>query len=1038
MASNKYDLKAILRGDSRREALLLLKKMGAQQAAQTFIDLYMSPTELSDLENRLGRIVTANDSETLVSDRTFPPYNMDILRTGLGVRAGGFRSINERINRMQAAYRTLTGEIRTKITEWDISLYLQEAWIDDESMFDLSLLYRIYDDNPSGFTDSRALAYGNLNAACSFDRYEIYNPSADPELRYWVPPTKDLLSYQTAPTGHWVPRTSGWWIFARTVNSWVWDVPPPEPVNAWQQNEINLATAAGWTSWYPEFWQLFFNSSNPASIDEAEFANIVAQRIRKLRSRKRMKNVRATKPKTSTVSLVNSDPESNALGINLKSPLLYGHPYGRYSDPRSMQGYLENKVPTTPKVAFTSGTHVINGAYHYGNPTFGLSALLNGWESTYPVVTYEQEQREVYHPGTARRRGRRREEDDGESAAYTSVETVTVPRTTQESTSGLYPSISGVLKAPSSLQRTVSKKVYGFNGQTRHIKGREVDDKGEDVPIRTWGWQETAETIRPDTMLQIDAIDGISEEDFDEILGGPNIAKPVIIVSADKKVVVCAPIQKVKSMVTSSKRYKFLWWSWIVPVTTTKWVYQLDMTQALAFHIDNGATALTAASPATPIQYFSSHPTAFQGMYFNIPKRTLGDEADIITDGWTSVGIDAATGAAIAKAFLTFLWTSDGRRYIRTPLHRALDSLANVLTPLNSALIDLTKAVENASSGVITSIIDQFDEQTRAKPAIQRANTIFADSNRALLLRQLTTSCTISASLANAVSSMRTTRGVYSKAAATAFLSTFATVVETSTSPVILEASRAYLDVLYEQRLLILKKRLNREDGTLMRVAQTEIALAQMEDAVTGAPDPLAALFDARLDVRHKVTNISLMDRATLTTLPTEKIRIVYVKVQYDDKGEVIRPPAGMYKLYSRETMEMPGITPPSWYITFKKGVAPKIIKNVVTTIDGMKLQKIMTNTNLTQLEKVCYARELEDWWEIKIPERKWPEVANYQMDLKLVLAKSDDFIDNYIATTGIIADNPVADSTERIEIGATWMASPDAQASVKRLNGTT
>ena len=346
--------------------------------------------------------------------------------------------------------------------------------------------------------------------------------------------------------------------------------------------------------------------------------------------------------------------------------------------------------------------------------------------------------------------------------------------------------------------------------------------------------------------------------------------------------------------------------------------------------------------------------------------------------------------------------------------------------------------VSAASNDVMTSIVDQFDDQTKAKPEIQNALAVFTDKNRKVLLAYLATSKTALQKLTTAVQSMRTTRGTYRKMDVSNFLLSYSSLVGIAGNSKILEAMRAYMDILYEQRLLILKKRINREDGTLMRVAQAEIALAQMEDSITGAPDPLAVLFDARLAVRHKVTNISMMDRATAKTLPTEKIRIVYVKVEYDKKGEIIRPPAGTYKLYSRETLEMPGATPPAWYISFKKGVAPKIIKNVVTTIDGTKLQKIMMNPNLTQLEKVCYSRELEDWWEIKIPERKWPESRNYQMDLKLVLAKSDEFIDNYIATTGIVANNPVADSTERIEIGSTWMASPDVKASIDRLNSIT
>lgn len=247
-----YNLTSLLRNNDKRKAMDWLKTTGAKQAAQMFIDLYMTSSDMSDLENRLGKVIT-DTTETTVTDLSFPPYNLPVTRAGLGVRAGGFKQLNDRIIQLQNINRILTGEIRTKITEWDISLYLQEEWIDDMTLFDLSLLYRIYDDNALNVSDSRSLTCGIINTAMSYERFENYNPSADPDLKFWVPPTDDLSASSTPP----IPRTLAGW-FSRLTSL----LTTTKPIlSKWQKEEVQRAIDAGWTSWYPEYWRLLDRKS---------------------------------------------------------------------------------------------------------------------------------------------------------------------------------------------------------------------------------------------------------------------------------------------------------------------------------------------------------------------------------------------------------------------------------------------------------------------------------------------------------------------------------------------------------------------------------------------------------------------------------------------------------------------------------------------------------------------------------------------------------------------------------------------------------
>ena len=259
-------------------------------------------------------------------------------------------------------------------------------------------------------------------------------------------------------------------------------------------------------------------------------------------------------------------------------------------------------------------------------------------------------------------------------------------------------------------------------------------------------------------------------------------------------------------------------------------------------------------------------------------------------------------------------------------------------------------------------------------------------------------------------------------------------------SPTLVQALRDYLNILYEQRMVLLSSRINKTNGTLITPARLELILGLMQDELAAIPNPAAPLILANLPVVHDVTNVTLLQAATTTAteLPTEVVQIVYVLVQYTDSGDIIRPPAGTYQLYSQEMINQPLLTAPEWYITFEESSpnCPSIIKNIITAIDGNKLQQIMTDTNLTQLEKICFARTLADWWEIPVPTEIQPLATRYQSNLMLIQPQPDAIIEQYITMTGSLSLNPVLESTTNMQLGSTWAADPAAQKILAQKNG--
>lgn len=103
----------------------------------------------------------------------YETYDMNTFlcaRSTFTYREPGFKAINDNVHMLQWIFEGVSGIVSTYLTEWDISLYLQEGMITGTNGLlpeVISLTHRMADDNPSHFHDNRANTYGVINCAVS-------------------------------------------------------------------------------------------------------------------------------------------------------------------------------------------------------------------------------------------------------------------------------------------------------------------------------------------------------------------------------------------------------------------------------------------------------------------------------------------------------------------------------------------------------------------------------------------------------------------------------------------------------------------------------------------------------------------------------------------------------------------------------------------------------------------------------------------------------------------------------------------------------
>jgi hypothetical protein len=1084
----KYSMTSVNKARQLQAAMAQVSITARERLSQMFIDLYMTPGAFADAQHRLGRAISLAEEEETVSTRGFPHSGItEVTYADLPYRLGGFKVVNDRINQVQQLLREIYGEIRTKITEWDLSVYLQEDFIMSGQPADLSklsILYRMKNDNPGRYRDHRAYIYGILNTAISFERMRRWDPRLDPELMYWEPPTSSLeiwanppkpqlrlVTYTQAYTTGW-----GWWqkTHYRTISQWIWYTPTPPAINALQRREIDRALTAKWTNWFPPYWQLFFWDPDINSLGGDDEASIAEAHLRNREStwnsatsgsgsKFSLDRLKAAKRNRSGVTAEASLAAANAMngkdgllgktvrgsGINVLGPILTGGPVGRYRDPRSLAAYLSNEPNTwnTPKIAPTpSVDHPINVRNRGINQMEGLRRVLNGWTTSFQVRREKDiqvlmwislgssresalENIEEDHELITRRIERIGTDDDGSSYKYTQIEygyyawrTVRVPYWATVTRTGQFPNLSGTLQYLAPRQSTQSRvNTFLF-----------------------WSWSFSARTsFIPGSYAILGDI--VHDASFKSRFEKGHDRVPVIMMSAGKDFVATTILQRdsylVPVMYYVVIRFRFWKWTW----TRTYGPYWREEPRP-CYTVHTGATSQLTSGighqrnytlPALTIEGFVGNSAkAMRGFFFDIPARALDPSDNLFTSKWNEAGTGTTSGIALARAFTTGVWNSSGR-VIGSPLPATISELHNRLQRVVTYLRRLQSLFNKIEGRVMCALIDQLPDEPRTRGIRQLARTRFADRGVYRIRQHLASLLATLIPLLEATRSLRT-ESTSSIAQVRQFIEVYSKIAILVEDRFLYNMLDSYLAILYEWRLIHIKQRLNKVDGTLIQLARIEsIDIPTAEGA--GVPPSIAdALVGDVLQVVHKTTNISLAQRAEAlrnkTQLPTERIHYVYVPVQYNSDGSIIRHAAGNYVLLSLEYLKDElKIDRVRFFITFEGAQAPPIVNNVMTGVNAQELQKIMSNPHLSTIEKICAARDTQDWWKIEIPSARRPLTENFETNIVLMIMPEDAEVENLLELIGEFKLSPILEH-EGQEAGGT-LAGLDA--TVEAYNST-
>jgi len=1093
---------------------LITAQAAQAQAIQQFKNLYLSPQ--GDANSRVG--TTISTTKDPVDASAFPPFqNISVEpdpTLGTALRSGGFIQVNKQINDLQMVVLFLTGQIRTKLTEWDISIYLQEGLIDKDvsnveeqvkaqiqatqardtalgipkpplSAYYLtghfySLLYNMVKDNPMGYSEPRqAAVFGMLNAALTSWRHETWDPRFDPDLQYWVYPTtiNSLISLSENFAKEQAAANNIFGDYSTVVRT---NLPAsstqPTPLATLLKEHKNDSywikqIRAYWGGnpllgdlELPKYWQLFFTSPNylPTSNDQQNFESYYDSY---------RTTDQAAPSSTNAIGLnTASSIGLNGNSVEDSSPIFSGGPYGSKADPRSLGSFFVSGYDF-PKLPPTRGS-IISQSYISSDPYDEFFQLNAAWFSQTPIL----------------------------SASSYAVPAVSVTNVTKNnygqitgSSTAIEKVLSPVLRSVWAILNPTTERAYGYGAQ-------------QNVTIPTFqatgsynqktGYWPNGVLVTQNAVPNI--VDGIivgpkskitlvpygdATNVFSQLSVGESAA--ITLVTQDKKYVVEAVIKhETRTIYVPGTTYKFLSWTWTPSVAVTQDILTIDAyTGVDLYPVD--LSDFTQEDVTTPrltsiAQFFANPGVTFQGLYFSIPQRTLTNTQSVIRDGWTTLGtpIPQDQGIALARSRLTFLWRNGDlvsfpssvapfrgmlkafHRTISPLFSRIQESIIPILDSLSLSALQLVftpgQVLDASTLSSMVDVQNYFmnsnltqlsNEFVQAKQTFQNFVNIFIDQTPGSndptqlgLLSLVEYLCGLGSYAVPVGTNVthtldqRFTLAAYNQFKNFYFtqLSNFTTA--TSQTLQLYKMLDKYLRVLYERRFSILKARLNISGGTLLQVARMESAILLVQQ--TTQPPTTSSLGQSPLEdlpvvfqVTSQTQSMKAIALANNITLPPELLLIVYTPVQYDNSNNIIRPSTGTYYLVSMEyALDTKGKVPQvSFPLTFVEGNAPPIIHGVPTGIDTVKFAEAQAQNALTLQEKICFAVQINDLWEIVIPTPQ-PLRSDYLTNLHLMTMPPTQAIEDVTAILGGGTPSPVHEQPTNTPIPAsTWISAPNS-----------
>ena len=177
-----------------------------------------------------------------------------------------FKPINDNIMFMQWLFERVSGVVSTYLTDWDLSVYMQEGLLTkgNNTPKYISLTHRMADDAPISGMEVHAYNFGVINAAVSKlfnSNKEKWDPSMYPLSPFWqsYPAwAKRKSQYRMAYSDEYdryIPTPMFYW---HALDSATGTRPNRSFLSRIQFDDFQGAALAGWTSWQLYYWKALY------------------------------------------------------------------------------------------------------------------------------------------------------------------------------------------------------------------------------------------------------------------------------------------------------------------------------------------------------------------------------------------------------------------------------------------------------------------------------------------------------------------------------------------------------------------------------------------------------------------------------------------------------------------------------------------------------------------------------------------------------------------------------------------------------------